>query len=638
MTTLLRRPIPLKWHLILLVVGTLLPVVAFAGVVLHRLSESERAVAERRLVRSVRDLASLLDREMSGTIRTLSALAESERLDRGDLQAFYAEAGRVLKTQPSWSSVILLSPDGQQLMNTGRPWGTKLPGANEPASLKRVVETGRPLVGDLVPGGEQEILAFPVRVPVVRGGAMRYVLTAVMTPEALESLVAQQISPNEEWTRTVVDGRGVVVARSRDPERFVGQRGTPSFLRRIREAPEALHPETTMDGKPVYLAFRRADLSGWTAVIAVPREVVTGPARRSLLVVTGIGLALLALSGLGASLFSRRLSRSLESAALAAATLALGGRPEPRPSSVAELARLSEALERSAELLIQKGEQLNEQLARTEAARADAETASRGKDHFMAMLGHELRNPLAPIRNGVFLLRTLLPPDEKVDRVRTIIERQLAHLTRLVDDLLDASRIERGRVVLQKQPLDLSLVVREVAGDFEGQLDRAGLAFHLTVPETPVRIEGDRTRLAQCLGNLLHNAIKFTPAEGRVNLSLSVDGSLARIEVEDNGSGIDPALLPALFQPFSQGPQTLDRSQGGLGLGLALVKGLVELHGGTVHVASAGIRLGTRATILLPLAPHQAEEEEPVLSAPSRLLPEVLPPGLGQGLHPDDAP
>ncbi|HSK75772.1 MAG TPA: sensor histidine kinase [Thermoanaerobaculia bacterium] len=634
---LLRRPFPLKWHLALLVVGMLLPVVLFTGIVLHRLAQSERAMAERRLMRSVRDLASLLDREMSGTIRTLSALAESERLDRGDLPAFYAEASRVLKTQPSWNGVILLSPDGQQLVNTGHPWGTKLPGANEPASLKRVVETGRPLVGDLVPGGLRRMLAFPVRVPVVRGGAVQYVLTAVMTPKALESLVAQQTSPNEEWTRTVVDGRGVVVARSRAPERFVGQSGTPSFLRLIREAPEALHPETTLDGKPVYLAFRRADLSGWTAVIGVPRDVVEGPARRSLLVVAGIGLALLTLSGLGASLFSRRLSRSLRSAALAADTLALGRRPEPRPSSVAELARLSEALERSAELLIWKGRQLNEQLARTEAARAEAETASRGKDHFMAMLGHELRNPLAPIRNGVYLLRELLPPDEKVERVRTMIERQLAHLTRLVDDLLDASRIERGKVVLQTQPLDLRLVVREAAGDFEGQLDRAGLAFHLTVPETPVRIEGDRTRLAQCLGNLLHNALKFTPAGGRVLLSLSVDGGLARIEIEDNGAGIDPALLPTLFQPFAQGPQPLDRSQGGLGLGLALVKGLVELHGGTVSVASAGTGLGTRIAILLPLAQPQAEEE-PVLSAPLRLLPEVLPPGLGQGLHPDDPP
>jgi signal transduction histidine kinase len=635
----LQRPLPLKWHLILLVVGTLLPVVAFTGVVLHRLSESERAMAERRLLRSARELASLLDREMSGTIRTLSALAESERLDRGDLQAFHAEASRVLKTQPSWSLVILLSPEGGQLVNTGLPWGKDLPAVNEPASLSRVIAMRRPIVGDLARGRRKGgILAFPVRVPVVRGGAVRYVLTAVITPKALASLVGQQLSPNEEWTRTVVDGQGVIVARSRDPERFVGQPGTPSFLRRIREAPEALQPETTMEGKPVYLAFRRADLSGWTAVIAVPRDVVEGPARRSLLVVTGIGLALLTLSGVGASLFSRRLSRSLESAALAADTLALGQRPETRPSSVAELARLSEALERSAELLIQKGEQLNEQLARTEAARADAETASRGKDHFMAMLGHELRNPLAPIRNGVYLLRELLPPDEKVARVRTVIERQLAHLTRLVDDLLDASRTERGKVALKTQPLDLCLVVREAFGDFKDRFDQAGFACHLAVPEKPVRIEGDPTRLAQCVGNLLHNALKFTPAGGRVNLSLSVNDGLAHLDVEDDGIGIDPALLPMLFQPFSQGPQSLDRSQGGLGLGLALVKGLVELHGGTVNVASAGTGLGTRFTIRLPLATRQARPEETVLSAPSRLLHEVLPPGFGQGFHPDDSP
>lgn len=634
---MLRRPLPLKWHLTLLVVGTLLPVVLFTGVVLHRFAEAERAVAERRLMRSVRDLAHVLDREMSGTIRTLSALAESERLDRGDLQAFHAEASRVLKTQPSWSLVVLLAPDGRQLVNTGVSWGTELLPANEPASLERVLEARQPVVGDLAQGKrEGGILAFPVRVPVVRGGELRYVLTAVITPKALESLVSQAPSPNEEWTRTVVDGQGIVVARSRDPERFVGQSGTPSFLRHVREATEGLLPQTTLDGHPVYTAFRRADLSGWTAVIGVPRPVVEGPARRSLLITAGIGLALLTVSGLGAFLFSRRISRGLESAARAADTLALGKRPETRPSSVAELVRLSEAFERSAELLIQREQQLNEHLARTEAARADAETASRAKDEFMAMLGHELRNPLAPIRNGVYLLRELLPPDPKVEQVQAILERQLAHITRLVDDLLDASRIERGKVILQTQPLDLRLLVREVGGDFKHQLDQAGLAFHVAIPEEPVRIEGDRTRLVQCLGNLLHNAAKFTPVGGQVLLSLSVDGGRARIEVEDDGVGIDPALLPTLFRPFAQGPQTLDRSQGGLGLGLALVKGLVELHGGTVGVESAGTGHGTRITILLPLAPHEAEE--PALSAPGRLPLEVLSPGVRKGLHPDDAP
>lgn len=637
MITSLRRPLPLKWHLTLLVVGTLLPVVLFSGAILYRFARSERAASERRLVRSVRELAQVLDREMSGTIRTLSALAESERLDRDDLQAFHAEASRVLTTQPSWSLVILLAPDGRQLVNTGVSWGTELLAANEPESLKRVIETRQPVVGDLARGKRKGgILAFPVRVPVVRDGELRYILTAAITPKALDSLVSQGLSPTEEWTRTLVDGQGIVVARSREPERFVGKPGTPSFLRRMRESPEALHPETTLDGKSVYLAFRRADLSGWTTVIAVPRHVVEGPARRSLLVATGVGLALLTVSGLGAFLFSRRLSRSLASAARAADTLALGGRPEPQMSRVAELVRLSEALERSAELLIQREHLLNEHLARTEAARADAETASRAKDEFMAMLGHELRNPLAPIHNGVYLLRELLPPDPKVERIQAMIERQLAHITGLVDDLLDASRIERGKVVLRVQPLDLRLVVREVFGDFKDRFDQAGLAFHLAAPEEPVRIEGDRTRLVQCLGNLLHNALKFTPAGGRALLSLSVDGGLARIEVEDNGAGIDPVLLPTLFRPFAQGPQTLDRSQGGLGLGLALVKGLVELHGGTVGVASAGAGLGSRVTILLPLA--QREAEEPVLSAPRRLPREVLPPGLGQGLHPDDPP
>ena len=632
-----RRPLPLKWHLTLLVVGTLLPVVLFTGVVLHRFAEAERTVAERRMMRSVRDLAHVLDREMSGTIRTLSALAESERLDRGDLQAFHAEASRVLKTQPSWSLVVLLAPDGRQLVNTGVAWGTKLLPVNEPASLQRVLETRQPVVGDLAQGKRKGgLFAFPVRVPVLRGGELRYVLTAVITPKALESLVSQAPATNEEWTRTVVDGQGIVVARSRDPERFIGKSGTPSFLRHVREATEGLLPQTTLDGHPVYTAFRRADLSGWTAVIAVPRPVVEGPARRSLLITAGIGLALLTVSGLGAFLFARRLSRSLASAARAADTLALGGRPEPSPSPVAELARLSEALQRSAALLAQRENLLNEHLARTEAARADAETANRAKDEFMAMLGHELRNPLAPIRNGVYLLGELLPTDEKVERVRTIMERQLAHITRLVDDLLDASRIERGKVVLQTQPLDLGLVVREVAGDFKPQLDQAHLELRLAVPEEPVRVEGDRTRLAQCLGNLLHNSLKFTPAGGRVLLSLSVEGGRARIEVEDDGAGIDPALLPTLFQPFAQGPQTLARSQGGLGLGLALVKGLVELHGGTVGVESPGAGHGTRVTILLPLAASEAEE--PALSAPRGLLLEVLPPGVGQGLHPDDAP
>ncbi|HET9211061.1 MAG TPA: sensor histidine kinase [Thermoanaerobaculia bacterium] len=598
-----RQPFPLRWHLVLLVIGTLLPVVAFGAAMVGRLARSERAAAERRLTQSARDLATVVDREMSGTFRALSALGQSGWLDRGDLAAFHEEARRVLATQPTWLAVLLFAPDGRQLVDSSRPLGAPLLGASEPASLERALRTRQPVVGDLAHGRRGGNLAFPIRLPVARGGELRYVLTAVLTPQAIGDLVAHELTGPEEWTRTVVDGKGVVVARTRDPERFVGKPGTPFFLQHIRRVREGLSPSTTLDGTPVYTAFNRARLSDWTVLVAVPREVLDGPVRRSLLLFAGIGLALLAVSGTGAFLFSRRLSRSIESAALAAGALARGDRPAIEPPSVAEVALLAAALERSADLLLARDQALQEHLARAEAARAEAETASRAKDEFLAMLGHELRNPLSPILNGTHLLRELLPPDEKVERVRTMIERQVAHITRMVDDLLETSRITRGKIVLETRVLDLRTVVREVCDDFRFPFEKARIALRCAVPETPVWIDGDETRLVQCLGNLLHNALKFTPADGKVFVSLVTAGGQARLEVQDDGCGLDPALLPALFQPFSQGPQALDRRQGGLGLGLALVKGLAELHGGTVEAFSAGPGQGTRFTIFVPLIP-----------------------------------
>ncbi|HJX27066.1 MAG TPA: ATP-binding protein [Thermoanaerobaculia bacterium] len=600
-----RRPLPLRWHLILLLVGTLLPVTLFVGVVTQRLARNERETAERRLALSVRDLAAALDREMSSTIRVLSALAESEPLDRDDLPAFHREAVRIAGTQPSWLGVLLLAPDGRQLVSSAEPWGTPLPRAIEMESLRRTVATGRPTVGDLALGKRRR-LAFPVRVPVIRDGEVRYVLTATMTPQALADLVVRQLPASEEWTRTLVDGRGIVVARTRAPERFVGQPATPSFLRRIRETPESLERTITMEGTAVYTAFRRAQLSGWTAVIAVPVDVVEGPARRSTLMVAGSGLALLLLSGWGAFLLSRHVSRSIESAAAAAATLATGGRPRVEPSMVSEAARLATALEASADLLLERQRQLEGHLELAEVARAEAEAANRAKDEFLAMLGHELRNPLGPIRNGVYVLRESLPADAKVQRIQEMIERQLTHITRLLDDLLEVSRISRGKVELRRQVLDLREVVRGVHESFKYQLDHARIGFFLALPDEPVWIEGDETRLAQCLGNLLHNALKFTPAGGHVSLSLMAGAEDAEIVVQDNGGGIDPALLPKLFQPFAQGPQSLARDKGGLGLGLALVKGLIGLHGGTVQATSEGEGRGSRFTLRLPRAAASA--------------------------------
>ena len=440
-----RRPIALRRLLVALALGSLLPICAFAAVVVWRLAGEERSNIERRLLYGARLLASDLDREIAATFRTLRALAESDRLDAGALDAFDRDARRVLATQPSWRAVLLSTPGGDHLLNTLNPPGSAPEHTFDPESLARAVKTREPAVGNLARRPEGWSIAL--RVPVIRAGRVKYVLTALMTPDGIAEVAARGARPKEEWTRVITDAAGVVVARTREPERFVGERGRASYLDATRASTEAVYRDTALDGAEVYLAFSRASVSGWTAGVALPRDVVEGPARRSMLAVIGAGLALLVLSVAGAIVMSRRLSAGIASAATAAETLAQGGRPEVAPSRVAELARLAEALDRSAGLLRARQAERDELLAHAEAARAQAETASRAKDEFLAMLGHELRNPLAPIVTALQLMQDARRPARP--RERAIIERQVEHLSRLVDDLLDVSRITRGKIELQ---------------------------------------------------------------------------------------------------------------------------------------------------------------------------------------------
>ncbi len=250
-------------------------------------------------------------------------------------------------------------------------------------------------------------------------------------------------------------------------------------------------------------------------------------------------------------------------------------------------------------------------LRREQAARAEAERllreskeAARRKDDFLAMLAHELRNPLSPIVNAVHLLTNTQVQGRPAQQVREMLQRQVRHLSRLVDDLLDVSRITRGKVQLRRERVDLAQLVRSTTEDHRHLLEGAGLALTLDVEGGPVWAVGDPTRLAQALGNLLHNAAKFTDPGGRVAVGLSVDRRHQRavVRVEDTGIGIEPDMLPRVFETFAQADRSLDRSKGGLGLGLALVKGLVDLHGGQVSAASAGPGRGAVFTFWLPLA------------------------------------
>jgi PAS domain S-box-containing protein len=235
--------------------------------------------------------------------------------------------------------------------------------------------------------------------------------------------------------------------------------------------------------------------------------------------------------------------------------------------------------------------------------------ADRRKDEFLGMLSHELRNPLAPIRSSTYVLRRAEPGGEQAARALAVIERQTEHLSRLVDDLLDVTRIGRGKIELRRATADLRELVRRATEDFRLLLDDRGVAFTVALPDGPVWAEVDATRVTQVVGNLLHNATKFTRRGDRVSVSLAAAGGQATIAVRDTGAGVERGLLPAIFDPFVQGARSIARTEGGLGLGLALVKGITELHGGAVAADSAGPGRGSEFVVRLPLALPPAPAE-----------------------------
>ncbi len=262
------------------------------------------------------------------------------------------------------------------------------------------------------------------------------------------------------------------------------------------------------------------------------------------------------------------------------------------------------------------------------SARRRAEAALREegarKDDFLAALSHELRNPLTPIRSSLAVVDRVEPGGAKARKAMAVIQRQVEHLVRIVDDLLDVTRIARNMVRLLREPLELGGLLRHAMDDQFPEFEARGIALEGHIDPDPFWVDADGTRLVQVIGNLLANSLKFTPRGGRVEVDLRREGDLAAISVRDNGVGIVPEMRTRLFEPFIQAPQTLDRSRGGLGLGLTMVKGLVELHGGTVDVTSGGPGRGCEFTVRLPLTAAPQAKAGSALPGPTPVPRRVL--------------
>lgn len=289
------------------------------------------------------------------------------------------------------------------------------------------------------------------------------------------------------------------------------------------------------------------------------------------------------------------------------------------------LASKNEELRKQARQLSQRTTDLiasNQRLLREIEERKTAERASHAKDEFLAMLGHELRNPLSAISSAASLIGLPGVPADSVGHAKKIIQRQSHHLGRIVDDLLDLSRAMSGKILLNRLPLDLAALLRTTLETFHATGRLAD--YELVTEIAPCWVNGDATRLEQVFSNLLDNALKYTPPGGRIEVISDVDDGELTLSIHDSGVGIPAELLPQVFDVFVQGASTLDRAQGGLGIGLALVRRLVELHGGNVYAESAGPGEGSTFTLHLPCIEHITETKAPPMETSEQPKPAVL--------------
>ncbi|MBV9912613.1 MAG: hybrid sensor histidine kinase/response regulator [Sinobacteraceae bacterium] len=254
--------------------------------------------------------------------------------------------------------------------------------------------------------------------------------------------------------------------------------------------------------------------------------------------------------------------------------------------------------------------QMRDQLEALRIAEENLRNADRRKDEFLAMLAHELRNPLAPIRNAGEVLTQMLPENSQIQTIAGIVKRQSSHLSRMVDDLLDVSRITQGRIELQQHPVDLSAVISQALESVEPLMREKRHSISVASGNTPVYVNGDHARLVQCIANVLTNSGKYTDPDGEIRIEMRADAGEVTISITDNGVGIPAELMPQIFDLFVQSNRSLDRSQGGLGIGLSVVRRLVEMHGGRVTAVSQGPEKGARFEVVLPTIEHPAQKAE----------------------------
>ena len=597
----------LRSHLIVLVGAAVLPLLLFAVVIVRQDLAERREIMDRGMQDTVRALSLGVDGEVKTSLAVLQTLAGSPFLDRGDLGHFHEICARTMRARPD-AYVVLFDPSGKVLLNSSRSYGAALPNpltATRPAGadprypevplgggdpVKNVLESGASVVSDLFISLVTHGPRISLDVPVVRAGELRYVLE--MSIDAAEfTRVLQAQRPPADSVLSLVDRRGILIARTRDAPGRVGKRVGAEFAQQMSGSDVGSGISHTTKGMPIYRAHARSPLSGWTTSLGVPRTVALAPLSNTLALLAG-GAAIAIVLGLAAALvIGRRISSPISALARAAGKLARGEEAKLNVAALRELDELHRALAAAGASARQVDE---------------VQAASRAKDEFLAMLSHELRNPLAALTAAAHVLKIADPASDEAAKAAAVVERQTRHMSRLISDLLDISRITHGKFALDRERFDLGEAVTRLVNVWRvwGRFERHNVALHTK----PVWIDADRARIDQIIANLLDNALKFTPTGKTVHVTVEPGQGAALLRVADEGVGLAPEARQRIFELFVQEGPAAD---GGLGIGLALVKRLAEIHGGSASVESAGPGKGAMFTVQLPTVPAPAAAQLP---------------------------
>lgn len=578
----------------------LLPLLLYSGVLLYVTAQRAHESAQRELGDANHALAAVVEHEFDQVQALLKLVANSQVIRNDGIDRVAADAllERLNRASPGLLSVAIVD-------RSGRVMARYPPTLEERITMRphhaRAFASGELVISDLDIDAAGRWPALSVDYPAWDRGELRWLITAEISAPHLGRLMAGQVRARGA-VASLVDRQNRIVARTQDIDTFFGQAPTAQTLAALASRSQGVERFLTLDGNEFLWAWSQLPSTGWHLLVGSPSEDVDTALRASIEQLALAGLVILLL-GIGATMWvARRIARSTDRMAEAAPRLIRGENPPTEPSGVRQLDALYEALREAGTQIGRALADRDRALDAERVARALADEDNRAKDEFIATLSHELRNPLSPIRAAAAVLKSPNVDRARHDSAVGVIERQSTAMARLLEDLLDISRISNGRIEIERQPVLLAQVMEAAIETARPLIEQRRHRLDVNLPDQPVPLLADPLRLGQVFANLLTNAAKYTDPGGRIEVGAVLDGMEVRVSVRDNGIGLEPQALEQVFQKFAQVRGTLDRSQGGLGLGLSLVRGLVKLHGGWVRARSEGLGKGSEFVVGLPLA------------------------------------